>query len=109
MESGQENAHVLHIFVSNQSMVMTAAEIEVTIDGQHVFHREMTTGMQDNWAEVTPRVVSGEHLLVVTEAKTQTRASETINVDRELWIVVRFSSPPDELKMDVFNHPVAFM
>jgi hypothetical protein len=109
MESGQGSEHVLHIFVSNQSMTMAVAEIEATINGQQVFRREMATGTQHNWGEVTLPVVSGEHTVVLTEAKTQTRTSETINVNRELWIVVRFSSPPPELKIDVFDHPVAFM
>lgn len=109
MESGQGDEHVLHIFVSNQSMAMAVAEIDVTIDGQQVFHREMATGTQHNWGEVTLPVVSGEHLVVLTEANTRTRTSEAINVDRELWIAVRFSSPPAEFKMDVFDHPVAFV
>jgi hypothetical protein len=109
MEPGQGSEHVLHIFVSNQSMTMAVAEIEVTIDGQQVFHREMETGTQHNWGEVTIPVVIGEHVVVLTEAKTRTSTSETINADRELWIVVRFSSPPPEFKIDVFDHPVAFM
>jgi hypothetical protein len=109
MESWQRDEHVLHISVSNQSMTITAAEIEVAINGQQVFHREMATGTQHNWGEVTLPVVSGEHMVVLTEAKTQTRASETMNVNQELWIVVRFSGPPPEFKMDVFDHPVAFM
>jgi hypothetical protein len=88
---------------------MTIAEIEVTIDGQQIFHREMATGTQHNWTEVTISARSGEHIIVLTEAKTQTRTSKTINADRELWIVVMFSSPPDEFKIDVFDHPVAFM
>jgi len=109
MESTQGDEHVLHIFISNQSMAMTIAEIEVTIDGQQIFHREMATGTQHNWTEVTIPARSGEHIIVLTEAKTQTRTSKTINADRELWIVVMFSSPPDEFKIDVFDHPVAFM
>jgi hypothetical protein len=109
MESRQGDEHVLHIFVRNQSMTLTVTEIEVTINGQQVFHREMVTGTQHNWSEVTIPVVRGEHIVVLTEAKTRTRTSETINADRELWIVVRFSSPPAEFKMDVFDHPVAFM
>ena len=48
MESTQGDEHVLHIFISNQSMAMTIAEIEVTIDGQQIFHREMATGTQYN-------------------------------------------------------------
>lgn len=109
MESRQGDEHVLHIFVSNQSMTLAVTEIEVTINGQQVFHREMATGTQHSWGEVTIPVAGGEHLVLITEAKTQTRTSETINADRELWIVVRFSSPPAEFKMDVFDHPVAFM
>jgi hypothetical protein len=109
MEQRQGNEHVLHIFVSNQSIAMAVADIEVNIDEQQIFHREMTTGTQHNWGEVTIPVVGGEHMVVITEAKTRTRTSETINVDRELWIVIRFSSPPAEFKMDVFDHPVAFM
>jgi hypothetical protein len=109
VESRQGDEHVLHVFISNQSMTMTVAEIEVTINGQQIFHREMATGTQHNWSEVTIPAGRGEHIIVLTEAKTQTRTSKTINADRELWIMVRFSSPPDEFKMDVFDHPVAFM
>jgi hypothetical protein len=109
MESRQGDEHVLHILISNQSMTMTVAEIEVIINGQQIFHREMVTGTQHNWSELTIPVRGGEHIIVLTEAKTQTRTSETINADRELWIIVRFSSPPAEFKIDVFNHPVAFM
>lgn len=109
MEKRQVDDHVLHIFVSNQSMAMAIADIEVNVDEQQVFHREMATGTQHNWGEVTVPVVSGDHLVVFTEAKSRTRTSKTINVDRELWIVITFSSPPAEFKVDVFDHPVAFM
>ena len=109
MEQRQGNEYILHIFVSNQSIAMPIADIEVNIDDQQIFHREMATGTQHNWGEVTIPVASGEHMIVITEAKTQTQTSETINVNRELWIVIKFSIQPAEFKMDVFDHPVAFM
>ena len=109
MESERGNEHILHIFVSNQSVTMTAAKIEVTIDGQQMFYREMTTGTQHNWSEVILSVASGHHTIAVIEEKTQTRTAKPVDANRELWIVVMFSSPPAKLKLEVFDHPVSFM
>jgi len=69
----------------------------------------MTTGTQHNWEQVAIPVPIGKHTLVMNEAKTRTRKSEVVNVDRELGIIVAFHSPPAQLKVDVFPYPVAFM
>lgn len=90
-------------------MAMPVSDLEIRIDGRQIFRREMTTGTQHNWEQVTTPVTSGKYTLAISEAKTQTRKSEVLNVDRELWIVVTFHSPPAQLKVDVFDHPVAFM
>jgi hypothetical protein len=109
MDQSQQNGYLLHVFVSNQSLAMPIADLEISINGRKIFHQEMTTGTQHNWEQVTIQVATGKHMLVVSEAKTQTRKSVEVNVDRELWIVVRFDSPPAQFIVDVFDHPVAFM
>lgn len=109
MEAGQGDEQVLHILVSNQSLTIPVADIQVTINGKQVFHREMAAGTQHHWSEIALPIVSGEHLVVLTEANTHTHMSATINVNREVWMVVKFASPPPEFQMEVLDHPVAFM
>jgi len=108
MEQKQDE-YPIHVFASNQSMVMAVCDLEISIDGRTIFRREMTTGTQHNWEQVTEPIASGEHTLVISEVKTQTRKSKALNIDRELWIVVTFHGPPARLEIDVFDHPVGFM
>lgn len=104
----EEKEHPLHFFVSNQSPAIPFSNLEISVDGRTIFHREMTTGTQHNWGEVTIPA-AGKVTLVINESRTQTRRTEVVDVDRELWVVVTFHGPPARLKVDVFDHPVAFM
>jgi len=105
----KRDEYLLHVFVSNQSRAMPAADLEISINGRQIFRREMTTGTQHHWGQITAPLASGKYILVISETKTQTRQSEVLNIDRELWMVVTFHSPPAQLKVDVLDHPVAFM
>src|SRR5262245_22983471 len=108
MEQKQDEYRI-HVFASNQSMVMTVCDLEISIDGRAIFRREMTTGTQHNWEQVTASNASGEHTLVISEVKTQTHKSQALNIDKELWIVVTFHGPPARIEIGVFDHPVGFM
>jgi len=99
----------LHIFISNQSLTLTVAALTVRLNGQQLFHRDMAVGTQHTWERVATAVTRGEHSLVVSEGNTQTQTTEEITVERELWIVVTFQSPPPRLQVTVFDHPVTFM
>ena len=105
----KQDEYLIHVFVSNQSMVMPVSDVEINIDGRTIFRREMTTGTQHNWEQVTEPIASGEHTLMISEVKTQTHKSKALNIDQELWIVVTFHGPPARLEIDVFDHPVGFM
>ena len=69
---------------------LAVCDLEISIDGRTIFRREMTTGTQHNWEQITAPIASGEHMLVISEVKTQTRKTKVLNIDRELWIVVTF-------------------
>lgn len=69
----------------------------------------MTTGTQHTWSTVTTSIAGGKHTLVACEAETQTRKAQVVDVDRELWIVITFHSPPERFRVDVSEYPVAFM
>jgi hypothetical protein len=108
MEQKQDK-YVLNIFVSNQSLALPVTDIELIIDGQPVFWREMTAGTQHNWERVTLQTAGGKHTLIIREANTQTLQSKELDIDRELWISVTFHSPPIRLKVDIFDQPLALM
>lgn len=109
MKPAQEGEYPVHFFVSNQSLAVDPSAVELSIDGRQIFQRELSTGTQHTWERVTISASTGKHTLTVSEAKTQTRRSEEVQVDRELWVVVRFHGPPPQLKVDVFDHPVGLM
>ena|SRR5215204_2436401 len=108
MEQSQEEP-LLHISVSNQSLSQTIAELAIILDGEQIFRREMRTGTQHTWEETTVSVVRGQHTFVISEASTESREEQVINVDRELWIVVTFHSPPAQIRVEIFDSPVGFM
>ena len=101
--------HLLHVSVSNQSFARPVADLRISIDDRRIFHQEMTTGTQHNWASEDISVADGEHTLVALEAKTQTRQTQGVNVDRELWVVVTFHSPPDQIRIETSEDFVGFM
>jgi hypothetical protein len=104
-----QDEHLLHTSVSNQSFVRPVADLDVSIDDRRIFHQQMTTGTQHNWASVNISVAEGEHTLVATEAKTQSRQAQVVNVERELWIVVTFQSPPDQIRVEIHEDLIGFM
>ena len=108
MEQSQEE-HLLHVSVSNQSLSQTIAELVISLDGEQIFRREMITGMQHTWEETTIPVVRGQYTLVISEARTESREEQVVNVDGELWIVVTFHSPPARIRVDIQDRPVAFL
>ncbi len=108
MEQSQEE-HLLHVSVSNQSLAQTTADLAISLDGEQIFRREMRTGTQHTWEETTVSIVRGQHTLVITEARTESRAEQVMNVDRELWIVVTFHSPPARIRVEILDRPVGFM
>jgi hypothetical protein len=109
MKPEQQDEYPVHLFVSNQSLAVDPSAVEVSIDGRQIFQRELSTGTQHTWERATISASPGKHTLTISEAKTQTRRSQEVNVDRELWVVIRFHGPPAELKVDVFDHPVGLM
>jgi hypothetical protein len=104
-----QQEHLLHISVSNQSLSQTIADLVISLDGEQIFHREMRTGTQHTWEETTISVLRGQHTLVISEARTESREEQLVNVDRELWIVLTFHSPPGQIRVEIFDGPVGFM
>ena len=104
-----QQEHLLHVSVSNQSLSQTIADLVISLDGEQIFRREMRTGTQHTWVETTIPVVHGQHTFVVSEARTESREEQIVNVDRELWIVVTFHSPPGQIRVEIFDRPVGFM
>jgi hypothetical protein len=92
VEQRQEE-HPLHFSVSNQSLSQTTADLVISLDGEEIFHGGMTTGTQHTWEERTRSVAHGQHTLIISETRTNSRKDQVVNVDRELWIVVTFQSP----------------
>jgi hypothetical protein len=109
MKPEQQDEYPVHLFVSNQSLAVDPSAVEVSIDGRQIFQRELSTGTQHTWERATISAPTGKHTLTINEAKTQTRRSQEVNVDRELWVVIRFHDPPTLLKVDVFDHAVGLM
>ncbi len=109
MKAEQQSEYSVHFYVSNQSLAVDPSAFEVSIDARRIFQRELSTGSQHTWERATISVPPGKHTLTVTEAKTQTRRSQEVNVSGELWVVIRFHGPPAQLKVDVFDHPVGLM
>ena len=92
MEQSQEDP-LLHVSMSNQSLSQAIAELAISLDGEQVSRREMRTGTQHSWEETTTPVVRGQHTFVMSEARTESREEQVVNVDGELWIVATFHSP----------------
>jgi hypothetical protein len=109
MTGERPNEQPLHLFVSNQSLAVDPVAVEVDLDGRQIFQRELSTGTQHNWERAEISAPVGKYTLTVSEAKTQTRQSQELNVSGELWVVIRFLGPPAQLKVDVFDHPVGLM
>jgi hypothetical protein len=108
MEQSQEE-YLLHVSVSNQSLSQTIAELVISLDGEQIFRREMRTGTQHTWEETTIPIARGQHTFVMSEARTESREEQVVNVDGELWIVVTFHSPPAQIRVEIFDSPVGFM
>lgn len=108
MEQSQEEP-LLHISVSNQSLFQTIADLAISLDGEQIFRREMRTGTQHTWEETTIPVGRGQHTFVMSEARTESREEQVVNVDGELWIVVTFHSPPAQIRVEIFDSLVGFM
>jgi hypothetical protein len=109
MKAEQQGEYPVHLLVSNQSLAVDPSAVEVSIDDRRIFQRELSTGTQHTWERETISARSGKHILTVSESKTQTRHSQEVNVDRELWVVIAFHGPPAQLKVNVFDHPVGLM
>jgi hypothetical protein len=105
----RQDEHLLHVSVSNQSLSQPVADLAIGLDEEQLFRREMETGTQHTWEETTTSVVGGHHTLVITEARTRTREVREVNVDRELWIVVTFHSPPERIRVDISDRSVGLM
>ena len=108
MEQSQEE-YLLHVSVSNQSLSQTIANLVISLDGEQIFRREMRTGTQHTWEETTVSVVRGQHTFVISEARTESRKEQVVDIDHELWIVVTFHSPPGQIRVEIFDGPVGFM
>ncbi len=105
----EQEEHLLHISVSNQSLHQTTADMVIGLDGNQIFQREMTTGTQHTWEETTISAVSGEHTLEISETRTKSREERVVNVDRELWMVVSFHSLPARIAVEIQDRLVGFM
>jgi hypothetical protein len=105
----RQKGYPLHVSVSNQSLSQTTADLAVILDGEQIFHREMTTGTQHSWEESTIPVAQGQHTLEIREARTNSSEERVVNVDRELWFIVTFQSPPGQIRVEMVDRPVGFM
>jgi hypothetical protein len=108
VDQSQEE-HLVHVSVSNQSLSQTTADLAVFLGGEQVFHREMRSGTQHTWEETTVSVVRGQQTLVVIESRTGSREEQVVDVDRELWIVITFHSPPEQIRVEIVDGPVGFV
>src|SRR5829696_3903716 len=105
MEQSQEQ-HLLHVSVSNQSLSQTIAELVVSLDGIQIFRREMRTGTQHTWEEITIPVVRGQHTILISEARTNSEEELAVNIDHDMWIVITFHSPPEQIRAEILDQPV---
>lgn len=101
----------VHIFVSNQSLENPNSVINIELDGKHIFQKQMSTGTQHNWEEIrdTISLSEGTHTLSISEVNTNTSKSQGFIVRGELWIAVTFHGQESGFKIDIFDHPIAFM
>jgi hypothetical protein len=109
MKAEQQHEYPVHLLVSNQSLALDPSVVEVSLDGRRIFQSELSTGTQHTWERATISASAGKHTLTLNESKTQTRHSQEVNLDRELWVVITFHGPPAQLKVNVFDHPVGLM
>jgi hypothetical protein len=105
----EREGHLLHISVSNQSLHQTAADVVISLDGEHIFQRVMMTNMQHTWEETTIPVVSGQHTLEISETRTRSREERVVNVDREMWLLITFHSPPPQIQVGIFDSQVGLI
>ena len=99
----------MHFWLSNQSQALPLADLRLRIDGRDVWHGQLRTGQQDNWGEITLNLRSGSHDVAVTEKKTGTTVSLSVDNDKEVWVVIAFFSPPSQFSVEILDRPVAFM
>jgi hypothetical protein len=101
----------VHIFVSNQSLENPNSVINIELDGKHIFQKQMSTGTQHTWEKVSDAISlsEGTHTLSVSEVNTNTSKSQGFIVRAELWIAVTFHGQESGFKLDLFDHPIAFM
>lgn len=109
MKAEQQDGYPVHLLVSNQSLALDPSAVEVSLDGRRIFQRELSTGTQHTWERANISAAPGKHTLTISESTTQTRHSQEVNLDRELWVVITFHGPPAQLKVNVFDHPVGLM
>ena len=87
----------LNISVSNQSLALQTVNVEVKLDGRQVFSRELRTGTQHTWEQLTLSVAAGAHAVEVTESQTGATREHQFNVAGELNLIITFQSPPPQI------------
>ena len=105
----EQEEHLLHISVSNQSLHQTTADMVIGLDGNQIFQREMTTGTQHTWEEITIPVVRGQHTILISEARTNSEEELAVNIDHDMWIVKTFHSPPEQIRAEILDQPVGLI
>ena len=99
----------VHISVSNQSLDVKTISLEISLDGQEVFSREMQTGTQHNWEQLTLRVAAGRHTLEVAEAKTGARRTHQLDLSGESNLVITFQAPPPRIEISEPGGQIGFI
>lgn len=99
----------LHISVSNQSMALQTVDIEVKLDGSQVFKRELRTGTQHNWEQLTVNVAAGAHAVEVLETRTGAARQHQFNVKGETNLIITFQSPPPQVDVTEAGGQVGFI
>ncbi|HEX8187371.1 MAG TPA: hypothetical protein VF586_03405 [Pyrinomonadaceae bacterium] len=99
----------LHISVSNQSLAVKTADLEIKLDGRQVFRRTMQTGMQHNWEQFTLQADAGAHTLEVSEGGTGVGHTHRLEVAGEQRLVIMFQAPPPRIDVSEPGGQVGFM
>lgn len=104
-----ESHHAVHLAVSNQSRSDPRVALRVTVDNESVFNATLESKELHTWHELNLSLRSGSHVVEVQEAQSGAKRQLTIDVNKESWVTVMFTSPPPSLSVTSQDSPVNFM
>lgn len=99
--NGEDNLPV-HIMVSNQQPDRDPVRIKVTLGDELLvdkIHGYDASGSP--WSMTTMNVTGGEHTLVAESVECDSIIVQKVDVDRELWLIIRCLS--DGLELEIIH------